>query len=65
MVVGDSHVPRRAFGVMYVGTSTKLRIGYNVGASSWRNADVICHLDGKCQQIFYMGDKKEFTTFKL
>lgn len=65
MDVGDSHVPRRLDGVMYVGTSTKLRIGYNIGASSWRNADIICHTDGKRQHILYMGDSKEFTTFKL
>lgn len=65
MDVGDSHVPRRLDGVMYVGTSTKLRIGYNIGASSWRNADIICHLDGKRQHIIYMGSTKEFTTFKF
>lgn len=65
MDAGDSHVPRRLDGVMYVGTSTKLRIGYNIGASSWRNADIICHIDGKRQHIIYMGDTKEFTTFKL
>lgn len=65
MDVGDSHVPRRLDGVMYVGTSTKLRIGYNIGASSWRNADIICHTDGKRQHIIYMGESKEFTTFKL
>lgn len=65
MDVGDSHVPRRLDGVMYVGTSTKMRVGYNIGASSWRNADIICHKDGKRQHIIYMGDNKEFTTFKL
>lgn len=65
MDVGDSHVPRRLDGIMYVGTSTKLRIGYNVGASSWRNADIICHKDGKRQHIIYMGKNKDFTTFKL
>lgn len=65
MDVGDSHVPRRLDGVMYVGTSTKLRVGYNIGASSWRNADIICHTDGKRQHIIYMGDAKEFTTFKF
>lgn len=65
MDVGDSHVPRRLDGVMYVGTSTKLRVGYNIGASSWRNADIICHNDGKRQHIIYMGPSKEFTTFKF
>ena len=65
MDVCDSHVPRRLDGVMYVGKSKKLRVGYNIGASSWRNADIICHKDGKRQHIIYMGEKKDFTTFKL
>lgn len=65
MDIGDSHVPRRMDGVMYVGTSTRLRVGYNIGASSWRNADIICHTDGKRQHIIYMGNTKEFTTFKF
>ncbi len=65
MVGGHSHVPFRIDGVLYVGTSTKLRVGYNVGASGWANADVIIHDDGKAQHIIYMGDKREFTTLKL
>lgn len=65
MDVGDSHVPRRLDGVMYVGTSTMLRVGYNIGASSWRNADIIGHTDGKRQHIIYMGPNKDFTTFKF
>lgn len=64
LTVGDSHKPARLDGVFYVGTSTHKRLGYNNGASSWKCADVICHIDGKRQHIFYMGDKKEFTTFK-
>ena len=63
--VADSHVPRRLDGVFYVGTSTKLRVGYNIGASGWRNADVICHLDKKRQHIIYMGKDRDFTTFPL
>lgn len=63
--VGHSHTPKRIDGVMYVGTSSILRVGYTVGASSWYNCDIICHKDGKRQQIFYMGPKKEFTTFAL
>jgi hypothetical protein len=63
--VGHSHTPKRIDGVMYVGTSSILRVGYTVGASSWYNCDIICHKDGKRQQIFYMGPKKEFTTFVL
>lgn len=65
MVGGHSHTPARADGVLYVGTSTRLRVGYNIGASSWLNADVIIHEDKKAQHIIYMGDNKEFTTFKF
>ena len=63
--VGHSHTPKRIDGVMYVGTSSILRVGYTVGASSWYNCDIICHKNGKRQQIFYMGPNKEFTTFTL
>lgn len=62
MVVADSHTPAREDGVLYAGTSSLLRMGFNVGASSWRHADVIIHKDKKAQHIFYMGKDKEFTT---
>ena len=64
MVVGHSHTPSRTDGVLYVGTSTKLRVDYNIGASSWLNADVIIHSNGKLQHIIYFGKNKDFTTFK-
>ena len=65
MVCAHSHTPAREDGVLYVGTSTRLRVGYNMGASSWMNCDVIGHLDKKAQHVFYMGDEKIFTTFAL
>lgn len=65
ITTADSHVLRRKDGVFYVGTSTKLRVGYNQGGSSWGNGDVICHKDGKRQHIIYMGKDKNFTTFVL
>lgn len=65
MDVMHSHSPSRDGGVMYGGTSTVLRESYNVGASNWKNADIICHKDGKRQHIIYMGANKEFTTFKF
>lgn len=65
MIGGHSHTPSRTDGVLYVGTSTKLRVGYNIGASSWLNCDVIVHKNGKAQHIIYAGKNKEFTTFKL
>mgnify|MGYP006267974517 CR=1 FL=1 len=64
MITADSHTPSREEGVLVVGTSTKLRVGYNIGASAWRNADAIIHKDGKAQHIIYMGKDKDFTTFK-
>lgn len=65
MILGHSHTPIRMDGVIYVGTSTKLRVGYNTGASSWLNCDVIIHKDNKAQHIIYLGKDKNFTTFKL
>lgn len=65
MDVGHSHVPKRIDGVMYVGTSTYLRVGYTLGASSWKHADIICHKNGKRQHVFYVGKSKEFTTFDM
>jgi len=65
MDVMHTHTPARADGVMYGGTSSILRQDYITGASNHLPADIICHLDGKRQHIFYMGKSKEFTTFKL
>jgi len=62
MVVGHSHTPSRRDGVSYVGTSTKLRLSYNKGASSWLNAHVIIHKSSKLQHIFFIGKNREFTT---
>lgn len=60
MIVGHSHAPSRKDGVVQVGTSTKLRLGYNIGPSKWLQAHAIIHADGKAQLIsFHSG---EFTT---
>lgn len=64
MIVADSHTPRRLDGVVYAGTSSLLRCGYNIGASSWAFCDVILHKDKKAQQILYIGKNRDFTTFK-
>ena len=65
LVTGHSHTPGRKDGALVVGTHTELRVGYNVGASSWLHADVIIHRDGKAQHILYIGDNNvvEYTTF--
>ena len=60
MVVGHYHSPGRKDGALSVGTSTKLRVNYNVGPSSWLQSHVIIHLDGKAQHINFISG--EFTT---
>lgn len=51
-IIGHSHVPGIDEGAMQVGTSTRLRLEYNAGPSSWLNAHAILHEDGKRQLIF-------------
>ncbi|MEK6829648.1 MAG: hypothetical protein AABY15_06010 [Nanoarchaeota archaeon] len=62
MIVGHSHAPSRKDGVIQVGTSTKLRLGYNVGPSKWGHAHAIIHPNGKGQLIYLQNG--EFTTFE-
>jgi hypothetical protein len=62
IIIGHSHTPCRKDGVLQVGTSTKKRLGYNLGASTWLNAHVIVHRDGKAQHIIFYPDSGEFTT---
>ena len=67
IVVGHYHSPGRKDGALAVGTSTKLRLSYNKGASSWLQSHVIIHNDGKAQHINFIHDKKGnalFTTFE-
>ena len=61
--IGHGHTPFVEEGVYGLGTSTELRLGYNLGASNWKHADIICHKDSKRQHIIFQGSKKEFTTF--
>lgn len=60
MVVGHYHSPERKDGAISVGTSTKLRIGYNIGPSNWLQSHVIIHRDGKAQHINFIDG--EYTT---
>lgn len=62
MIVGHVHSPSRKDCAIVVGTSTKLRVGYNIGPSSWLQSHVIIHNDGKAQHINFING--EFTTFK-
>lgn len=62
IVVGHYHSPGRKDGAMAVGTSTTLRVGYNIGASGWLQSHVIIHEDAKAQHINFING--EYTTLK-
>lgn len=62
IVVGHYHAPGRKDGALSVGTSTKLRIGYNIGASTWLQSHVIIHNDSKAQHIHFI--EGEYSTLK-
>lgn len=62
IVVGHYHSPGRKDGAIAVGTSTRLRVGYNKGASSWLQSHVIIHTDGRAQHINFINS--EFTTLE-
>lgn len=61
VIVGDYHQPGRRLGALSVGTYSKLRMGYNVGPSSWVNGGALIHPNGKAQHILFMDNN--FTTF--
>lgn len=63
IIVGHYHSPGRLDGALSVGTSTKLRVGYNVGASGWLQSHVFIYPNGKAQHINFING--EFTTFEL
>jgi len=66
IIVGHYHSPGRKDGALSVGTTTKLRVGYNMGPSSWVNSHVIIHDDGRAQHICFDINKSgeaEYTTF--
>lgn len=54
IIVGHYHSPGRKDGAIAVGTSTKLRVGYNRGASAWLQSHVIIHNDGRAQHINFI-----------
>lgn len=59
--------PGRKDGALSVGTSTKLRVGYNVGPSNWLQSHIIIHKDGRAQHINFIQDKSgntNYTTLK-
>lgn len=56
-IVGHSHSPGIDEGCYQAGTSTRLQLEYNHGASSWLNANVLEHADGKRQHLFIIEGK--------
>lgn len=56
-IIGHSHSPAIEEGCYQVGTSTRLRLEYNSGPSSWLNAHCVLHADGKRQLIIIIGNK--------
>lgn len=54
IIVGHYHSPGRKDNVLAVGTTTKLRVGYNQGPSSWLQSHVLIQPDGKTQHINFI-----------
>lgn len=62
IITAHSHSPGRKDGALAVGTSTKMRMGYNIGPSNWLQSHVIIHTNGKAQHLNFINGG--FTTFK-
>ena len=56
-IIGHSHSPGIDEGCYQTGTSTRLRLEYNHGASGWLNAHVLLNADGKRQIIIIVDGK--------
>ena len=56
-IIGHSHTPGIEEGCYQVGTSTRLRLEYNLGPSSWLNTHCVLHADGKRQLINIINGK--------
>jgi hypothetical protein len=56
-VIGHSHTPGIIWGAYQVGTSSRLKLEYNRGPSSWMNTHCIIHENGKRQLINIINGK--------
>lgn len=56
-ITGHTHTPCREDGHSSVGTLTHLRVGYNVGASSWMHSNIVIYPNGKHQHIHIINNK--------
>lgn len=57
VTVGHSHGPGTKDGAMQTGTSSHLKLGYNVGPSGWLNGHVVQYASGKRTHIFIIDGK--------
>lgn len=64
-IIGHSHSPGIDEGCYQNGTSTRLRLEYNHGASSWLNAHTVLHADGKRQLIIMVDGRYRLTAPSL
>jgi hypothetical protein len=53
-ISGHTHTPQIVHRWVVAGTSTKLRLSYNDGASSWLNASVVLYKNGLFQIVIAM-----------
>jgi hypothetical protein len=56
-VIGHSHTPGIISGAYQVGTSSKLKLEYTSGPSSWMNTHCICYRNGKRQLVSVINGK--------
>jgi hypothetical protein len=56
-IIGHSHSSGRIDGAIQVGTLTQLKMGYNVGLSSWIQSNALIYPDGKAQHVHFVNGK--------
>jgi hypothetical protein len=56
-ITGHTHTPCREDGHSSVGTLTHLRVGYNVGMSSWVHSNIVIYPNGKHQHVHIINNK--------
>lgn len=54
---GDKHAPQIIDGAYFAGTSSLLRMGYNIGPSSWRHGHIVTYANGKRTLVIMHGEK--------
>lgn len=54
---GDKHAPQIIDGAYFAGTSSRLRLGYNLGPSSWRHGHIVTYSNGKRTLVMMHGEK--------